>query len=116
MKKFLFILILGIAISVNHSFSQTPGDYIPNQVMVMLKPGYTINELLINLNNDGYVGQFRLHQQLSNRYRIYLLEHDAILGDSKKLIYDINRMDEVAIAQLNHYIEDRATPNDANYA
>ncbi len=114
MKKILLVLLL--IFTGPFVFSQTPGDYVPNEIMVMLDPGNTVDDLLKDLNGQGLVGQFRLKQVLSNRYRIFLLEHDAILGDSKKLVGDIHRMDHVALAQLNHYIEDRATPNDPSYA
>lgn len=114
MKKFLLVSLF-FALS-SFLFSQTPGDYIPNEVMVMLKPGNKVESLLNDLNSQGLLGEFRLKQVISNRYRIFLIEHDAVLGDSKKLVYDINKNEYVALAQLNHYIEERATPNDANYA
>lgn len=114
MKKLLLILL--VAFFPFRAFSQTPGDYIPNEVLVMMKPGNQVENLLKELNGQGLLGEFRLKQVVSNRYRIYLIEHDAILGDSKNLVYDINKNEQVALAQLNHYIEERATPNDANYA
>lgn len=116
MKRLLLSFLFLAVVSNTSLFSQAPGDYIPNQIMVMLEPGNTIDDVLAELNGHGLVGQFRMKQVLSNRYKIYLLEHDAILGDSKKLIYDINTSDKVAIAQLNHYIEERVVPNDPNYA
>lgn len=114
MKKVLFSFILCLLTST--VFSQTPGDYVPNEIMVMLKPGSQVNDLVKDLNSQGLIGEFRLKQVISGRYRIYLIEHDAILGDSKSLVYDISKNDLVALAQLNHYIQERVTPNDANYA
>lgn len=118
MKTNLYALFFAFFISISVSFGQshTAGDYVPNQIMVMLVPGNNIDDVIKDLNDDGLVGQFRLNQVLSKRYRIYLLEHDEILGDSRDLVYDINKMDEVAMAQLNHYVEERIAPNDPSYA
>src|SRR5437868_860137 len=105
MKKLFYALFITGLVSISTVFAQShnPGDYVPNQIMVMLVPGNSIDDVLKDLNDDGLVGQYRLKQVLSKRYRIYLIEHDEILGDSKDLVYDINKMDEVAIAQLDHY-------------
>jgi PKD repeat protein len=117
MKKLFYALFITGLVSISTIFAQShnPGDYVPNQIMVMLVPGNSIDDVLKDLNDDGLVGQYRLKQVLSKRYRIYLIEHDEILGDSKDLVYDINKMDEVAIAQLDHYVADRLAPNDPNY-
>jgi len=118
MKTNFYALFFAFFISISVSFAQshTAGEYVPNQIMVMLVPGNNIDNVLKDLNDDGLAGQYRLNQVISKRYRIYLLEHDAILGDSKDLVYDINKMDEVALSQLNHYVQERLTPNDPNYA
>ncbi len=118
MKRNFYTFIFALVLSTAAVFSQShlPGEYVPNEIMVMLEPGNTIDDLVKDLNDDGLVGQYRMKEQLSKRYRIYLLEHDAILGDSKNLVYDINKMDQVALAQLNHYIEERIAPNDPSYA
>ena len=116
MKRILYVLSVALFIPVSAVFSQKAGDYVPGEIIVMLRPSYTIEDLVADLNDDGLAGNFRLKQTLSSRYRIYLLEHEAILGDSKKWIADISHMDQVAIAQLNHYIDERTTPNDPNFA
>jgi serine protease len=115
MKRILYPFIAALLITTSSSvFSQE--NYVPNEIMVMLKPGNTIEDLMTDLNNDGYVGEYRMKQVLSNRYRIYLLEHDAVLGDTRRLVKDIYGMDQVAIAQLNHYVQERITPDDPSYA
>src|SRR5687767_13124028 len=118
MKRILYLLTAALFITTSGiSYAQSNQEnYVPNEIMVMLKPGFTIENLMTDLNNDGYVGEYRMKQVLSNRYKIYLLEHDAILGDTKRLAKEVYRMDQVAIAQLNHYIQERLVPNDANYA
>jgi hypothetical protein len=116
MKKWIYAFIFVFLISAQGIFSQSAGDYVPNELLVMLQPGNAIDDLLVDLNDDGLAGQYKIKQVVSKRYRIYLLEHDAILGDSKNLVYDINKMDQVALAQLNHYIQERLTPNDPGYA
>lgn len=118
MKRNFYTFIFALVLTTTAVFSQAhlPGEYVPNEIMVMLEPGNSIDDLVKDLNDDGLVGQYRIKQQVSKRYRIYLLEHDAVLGDSKNLVYDINKMDQVAIAQLNHYVQERLVPNDANYA
>src|SRR5688572_1043225 len=118
MKRIFYSFITAMFVTVSGvSYAQSNQEnYVPNEIMVMLKPGNTIDDLMTDLNNDGYVGEYRMKQVLSNRYKIYLLEHDAILGDAKRLAKDIYGMDQVAIAQVNHYIQERLVPNDANYA
>jgi PKD repeat protein len=116
MKRIFYPFVLALLLFPGYVFSQAAGDYVPNQLLVMLQPGYTIDDVLKDLNNDGLAGEFRLQQTVSKRYRVFLLEHDAILGDSKNLVYDVNKMDQVALAQVNHYVQERLVPNDPNYA
>jgi serine protease len=116
MKRIFYPFVLALLMFPACVFSQAAGDYVPYQLLVMLQPGYTIDDVLKDLNNDGLAGEFRLQQTVSKRYRVFLLEHDAILGDSKNLVYDVNKMDQVALAQVNHYVQERLVPNDPNYA
>lgn len=116
MKRIIYPIITAVLFITSLNLSAQE-NYVPNEIMVMIKPGYSIDDLMTDLNNDGYVGQYRMKQVLSKRYRIYLLEHDAILGDTKRLVKDIFGMEQVALAQTNHYIQERVTtPNDASFA
>jgi len=115
MKRIIYSITTALFLMTTFNLTAQE-NYVPNEVMVMLKPEYSIDDLMRDLNNDGYVGEYRMKQVLSKRYRIYLLEHDAILGDTKRLVKDIFTMDQVALAQLNHYVQDRLTPNDASFA
>jgi len=118
MKRIIhaFIFVFTVGIMGLHAQTHNPGDYVPNEVMVMLKPGYSADALVKELNSQGLVGQFWVKEEVSKRYRVFLIAHDGILGESKKLVYDINNMDGVALAQCNYYVQSRVTPNDANFA
>lgn len=113
MKKIITLLLIPfLFLSV---FAQSPG-YVPNEIMVMMKPGHEVEDLVKKLNARGLVGQFQQKEIVSKRYRIYLLQHDAILGLSENVVKDFYQYEEVAVAQVNHYVQHRATtPNDANF-
>jgi len=116
MKKLLAAGALW-AVMVSAVFGQTSqSNIIDGECIVMLQGGSDKDAFLRSLNATGLAGGFEIKQVLSERYRIYLLSFDPTLINTEKIIYDISRNEYVALAQHNHIVQHRATPNDPSFA
>lgn len=91
-------------------------SYVPNEFIVMLKPGYTGNDFVKSMNSKGLLGNFYVKEVLTEDWRIYTVGMDEILGGPEKYLYEVDAMDMVIACQLNYYVQSRATtPNDPSF-
>jgi len=49
--------------------AQVQAVHNPDEIMVMLRPGYNSGHFLEEINSRGFLGSFRVKQVLSERYR-----------------------------------------------
>lgn len=97
------------------STAQVQAVHNPDEIMVMLKPGYNSGHFLKEINTRGFLGSFRVKQVLSERYRLYLLGLDPVMGDSRNWLDEVLESETVALAQLNYQAQLRVNPNDASF-
>src|ERR1041385_1126886 len=131
MKKSLPIIFIFFAFSF-FSFSQTsvynpfvnaevpqwpvivnPGEYVANELLVMLKPGADIREVYDAFLQEGDT-IFKVNS-CAKSMRIYELsfENNVNIGNALKIA---KTLPEIQIAQYNHYVAHRSTiPNDAQF-
>lgn len=119
MKKSLsglaFVLIVCLC-AVSGLYAQTVAiddARVPNEFIVMLKPGYTIEQLMAE---PVVKGQLKLNDCLSKRMGIYWLERNTATGADEYLRV-LQRNHCVKLAQFNHRkIEERSViPNDPDF-
>lgn len=114
MKKLLLGLAFCSGFTLNAQLLQhTETPYVPGEVLVQVKPGYSIDNLLkafpasVDAKNKGL---------LADEMGIYLLGFNHHAVTHSDFIQKLYMLNEVQAAQNNHYIDDvRATPNDANF-
>lgn len=91
-------------------------SYVPNEFIVMLKPGYTANDFVKSMNSKNLLGNFFVKEVLTEDWRIYTIGMDEVLGDPEKYLYEVDAMKMVIACQLNYYVQSRATtPNDPSF-
>lgn len=96
------------------SFAQNTASYVPGEVIIWLKKGTSLDAILIDAyaQNGWKLGPER---KLSPDYDLYLIK-DVDNTDAKMLSAYLQRQPGVAVAQPNHYVQNRiTTPNDASF-
>lgn len=109
MKKYARpTLMLLLVLSATKLFSQYQEDdnRILNEFIVMLKPGHSVKQLLIDIPHT------KTKECLSPRMNIYLLERNTTDG-AEDFLFILRQNGHVKVAQFNHSFEQRSlVPND----
>jgi len=111
----LFLLLFALTLMAVPLKSRAQSTHYSDEIMVMLKPGYTSGNFLEEINGKGFLGKFRVKEVLSDRYRLYLLGIDPVMGDSRNWLDDVLETESAFLAQLNYPVELRINPNDASF-
>jgi hypothetical protein len=82
----------------------------------MMKPGIDPGTLLRDFSTfDNLNPELEVRKQLSKRMNIWLLHFNAAVADENKFLSAISSSNLVSLAQFNHKIQSRITPNDAEF-
>lgn len=91
----------------------TETEYFPGEVLVQLKPGHHIDEVLGEM--PAYIG-LKSEAQLSDVINIWYLKFNPNAISHRDMLGLLYKHSAVNLAQNNHYVEERATvPNDPNF-
>jgi subtilisin family serine protease len=102
-------LLLSICvISSLLSYSQT--NFVQNQIIVQLN-NQSAKKILSDYNHVN----FKLIKQLSFHNNICLFEFDHLITDINSFLININKHQDVFVAQKNHILTKRIIPNDLQY-
>ena len=92
------------------------GTVVPGEVIVKLdtrfKPGALTDK---GLFHHGIPANLQLEATLSELSGIYLFTYDDVAMGEDMLLRTLNDLPFVEAAQMNHYVEERATPNDPQF-
>ena len=92
------------------------GTVVPGEVIVKLdtrfKPGALTDK---GLFHHGIPANLQLEATLSELSGIYLFTYDDVAMGEDMLLRTMNDLPFVEAAQMNHYVEERATPNDPQF-
>lgn len=116
-KKILcFVLASALLISYQEKASAQKPDHVAGDVMVMMKHGMDVTDLARDFTMfDNVSSGIAIVQQLSKRLNIWLIHFDATAVDETKFLSGIQKSPQVLLAQFNHYVESRNTPNDPDF-
>ena len=92
--------------------AQTPGNaHVPHEWIVELKAGVSPEKFTGDFDAETYSG-IKLEHIISKSLNIILLKTEADVDDEMVLGW-LLETENVQLAQFNHYIEQRAVPNDS---
>jgi len=92
------------------------GTPVPGELIVKLDPNVKPHDLTADgLTVNGLPAGMELRETLSELASIYLFSYDDVAMDGEEVLRSLNDLPSVVAAQLNHYVEDRATPNDPQF-
>lgn len=112
MKKVL--LVLTFILGINTCISAEDNNYVPGEIIVMLKHGE--NPAVLS-RAFGFAG---MHQKeaLVEYMNIWLYEYNNSAIDAGLILNELRKHSSVAVAQFNHYVTERSVlmPNDPSFA
>ncbi len=110
MKKVLLILLA--IFFINYSYAQVAAT-VKGEVLVQLKKETTPQMIEAEVHSVvGILPQFKLEKSVSDYMRIWLFTFNEDEISKPELIRLLNALQGVQVAQANHIIESRLTPND----
>lgn len=109
--------ILTILLLLNSSlFAQEPTT-VSGNIIVMFNSESDNQAIIQDLKNiHGVDTKLTVSRTLSDAMHIYLLEFDYNSIDPNTMLYIIRQQPSVLLAQFNHVVEERNTPNDTNFS
>jgi serine protease len=115
MKKIL--LTLGVlAFAVGLKAQEEEANYILGDLLVQVQPSENIREVIQELQTlHGKNTQLKIAKKVSEPMRIWLVKFDYKAIDHQEMLDAVHFHPKVAVAQFNHKITYRNTPNDAQY-
>ena len=92
------------------------GTPVPGELIVKLNANVKPQDISADgVNVNGLPAGMELRETLSELASIYLFNYDDVALDGEEVLRALNDLPSVVAAQLNHYVEDRATPNDPQF-
>ena len=112
----LFCLALSSTWAQKPIQSPPAGTPVPGEVIVKFQKKFTPETLTDKgLVYHGISADLELKETLSGLAGIYLFSYDDVAMGEEMLLRALNDLPFVEAAQLNHYVEERATPNDPQF-
>lgn len=115
MKRIILTIVISILLTT-FSIGQKE-QFVPNQFLVQLKANTSIKQLMPRLKQYNSTIEWSSPQQLIPNMNIWLLEHNQPKAQ-KELLYFLQQLSVVQVAQYNHNVSLRSpspmatTPND----
>lgn len=112
------LFLINVLFLSKSTFAQMESNAIAGEFIVMLHGGKSLNEFKQSLANNQSTHELQIVNTLSEDFKIYHLKNPAGINEinSQKILIELLRNPIIALAQHNHQVQLRATPNDANFA
>ncbi|MFY9309991.1 MAG: S8/S53 family peptidase [Bacteroidia bacterium] len=109
-------LLFSILLISSHKIKAQETNIVPGNLIVMLEPTVDAELLVRDLEFvKGVKTYIKLERELSHRMHIYLLKFDETAINGEVLLSEVRKKASVKIAQFNHLVEERNTPNDTQF-
>ena len=116
----LAVLLLGLSagtVCAQKAIQNPPaGTPVPGEIIVKLDTRFKPEAITDKgMFYHGISADLQLDETLSERSGIYLFSYDDVAMSEEMILRTVNDLPFVVAAQLNHYVEERATPNDPQF-
>lgn len=109
--SFFFVFLFGFAAVAHPQAAIVPGD-----ILTMLRPGASPNEVVKDLLVvDGKATSLHLVREVSAPMRAWLFHFDTTAVDQAVMLRTFQGHPAVQLAQNNHIVTDRNTPDDPQF-
>ncbi len=89
--------------------------YVPGQVLVKIKSGWTKPDLLDQLNKKNNSPFYHSITPISHKAGVYLLSFNNGPFSTNQILHQLQQNPVVEVAQMNHRIKIRRLPNDPRF-
>ena len=116
-KKYFSILVCIVFLFLKTEMALAQhGDHVPGDILVMLKKGIDVNDVVkASSFLSGKATGLKAEQNLSRRLNIWQLHFDFSSLNEDEVLTALKQNPGIVIAQFNHYVESRNTPNDIHF-
>jgi len=121
MRK-LFILLLFSVVFGNILLAlefEQPGSYVPGELLVKLaqktSSATSPASITASITKDYNFAELNFERELSARLNIWLVRYNNRSIDELSILKQLTADPRINMAQLNHYIEERETPDDTMF-
>lgn len=118
LKNVWLVGILLISLDIKAQLNTYPDSgYVSGEVLIQCSGKKDLESALTKLQLiNGTESQLRLSSVLAPELGIYLCKFNSTAISHPQLLKSLKSIPEVILAQNNHYIENRSTPNDPQFA
>ena len=122
MKKLSLLLfalcLLTLGVSAQKSIPSGPqGTTVPGEIIIMFHDDINPDLFCEKYKSVlGFKTSLRFEKVLSDLSHIHLLKFDELRADGEMLLRELQKDRAVEAVQFNHFVEDRATPNDPSFS
>lgn len=110
--KYLLFAVIFCVIST-FSVHSEDNNYVPGEIIVMLKAGESVNKLS---NSFGFLG-LAVKEPVVEYMNIWLFKFDDNRVNGQTVLNEVKKHSSVSVAQFNHFVTERSiTPNDTRFA
>jgi len=110
MRYLLFAVIFCFLGTI--SLHAEDNNYVPGEIIVMLKAGENVNKLS---NSFGFMGMV-VKEPVVEYMNIWLYKFDNSRISAQTMLNEVKKHPAVSVAQFNHYVTERSvTPNDTRF-
>jgi len=113
MRKLIILLLFSVVfgnILIALEFEQ-PGSYVPGELLIKLAK----NTNPSTITKDYNFAEITFERELSARLNIWLVRLNNRSIDELSILKQLTADPRINMAQLNHYIEERETPDDTMF-
>ena len=98
------------------AFGQRQSPFVPGQILAQVTDNNRIDELVLELSNiNGVETDVKAMKLISKHVSIWQFSFDANAISSRDMLLAFENNHFVEIAQYNHYVTKRETPNDTQF-
>lgn len=117
MKKGLQLALL--IVTLQFAFgqqTQIPGSYVPGEVLIRIDDPANLTPVVesVQIIDQAFTG-LRVSKEVSKPVNIWLLVFDENAVSHEAVIQALYANKHVLVAQNNHYVQERLTPNDPSF-
>jgi len=115
-KKLPFVFLVLLLLGIHSIDAQTPGNFVPQQFLVQLKPGIGLNDFLMNHSSPtSFLHTLKLVESPAPKWSIFLFS-TSLQNQEAQILEALKKAPEIQFAQYNHFVEERFTePDDPSY-
>lgn len=112
----MFLRFIAAFLLLLTSLSALAQQRVTGEILVQAKPGVTAQQIEQELQHEfGWLPQLKVSASVSDIMRVHVVSFDESNLPITELLRFANHSSTIQVAQVNHMVSERITPNDPSY-